>query len=111
MVDARRMEVYAAVFTPEGKRLSEVEPAIIDENSFAEVLSEGPVLVIGDGAGKCNGVIGGEDTVFIQCCPKASAMAELAEREYKEKRFKDVAYFEPFYLKEFAVTQSRKKLF
>ncbi len=52
MVDARRMEVYAAVFTPEGQQLTETAPVIVDETSFATYLEEGPVLFIGDGAGK-----------------------------------------------------------
>ncbi len=111
MIDARRMEVYSAVFTPDGRQITETAPAIIDENSFAEYLEQGPVLFIGDGAGKCADVISHPDAHFIQCNPKASAMLQPAVAAYKEKRFKDVAYFEPFYLKEFVATVSRKKLF
>ena len=111
MVDARRMEVYSAVFTPDGKQVSETEAVIIDENSFAQQRAEGPVLFIGDGAGKCEKVLGGEGMYFAQCCPKASAMLVPAISEYKEKRFRDVAYLEPFYLKDFVATVSSKKLF
>ena len=111
MIDARRMEVYAAVFTPDGRQITETAPAIIDENSFAEYLEEGPVLFIGDGAGKCADVIKHPDALFVQCNPMASSMVKPAYDAYKEKRFKDVAYFEPFYLKEFVATVSRKKLF
>ena len=111
MIDARRMEVYTAVFTPEGKQLTETAPAIIDENSFAEQLEQGQCLFIGDGAGKCAGVIRHPNAHFIQCNPKASAMLIPATSAYKEKRFEDVAYFEPFYLKEFVATVSKKKLF
>ena len=111
MIDARRMEVYSAVFTPDGKQLTETAPAIIDENSFAQELAQGPVLFIGDGAGKCADVIRHPDAIFIQCHPKASAMLSPALMAYKEKRFEDVAYFEPFYLKEFVATVSKKKLF
>ncbi len=111
MVDARRMEVYAAVFTPEGQQLTETAPVIVDETSFATYLEEGPVLFIGDGAGKCADVIRHPNARFIQCHPKASAMLAPAVKAYKEKRFEDVAYFEPFYLKEFVATVSRKKLF
>lgn len=111
MVDARRMEVYSAVFTPDGKQVSETEAVIVDENSFSEQRTEGPVLFIGDGAGKCAQVLGGEGMHFVQCCPKASAMLVPAISEYKEKRFRDVAYLEPFYLKEFVATVSSKKLF
>ena len=111
MIDARRMEVYTAVFTPEGKQLTPTAPAIIDENSFAEQLEQGQCLFIGDGAGKCADVIRHPNAHFIQCNPKASAMLIPAISAYKEKRFEDVAYFEPFYLKEFVATVSKKKLF
>lgn len=111
MIDARRMEVYTAVFTPDGKQITETAPLVVTEESFGQYLEEGPVLFIGDGAGKCADVIRHENAHFVQCCPKASAMARAASTEYKEKRFKDVAYFEPFYLKEFVATTSKKKLF
>ena len=110
MIDARRMEVYTAVFAPDGTQITETAPAIIDENSFAEYLEQGPVLFIGDGAGKCADVIRHPNAHFCQCYPKASAMLEPALKAYKEKRFEDVAYFEPFYLKEFVATVSKKKL-
>ena len=111
MIDARRMEVYSAVFTPEGQQITETAPAIIDENSFAAELEQGEVLFIGDGAGKCADVIKHPNARFIQCHPDASAMLIPAVKAYKEKRFEDVAYFEPFYLKEFVATVSKKKLF
>ena len=110
MVDARRMEVYTAIFTPEGKQITETAPMIIDENSFAEQLAEGEVLFIGDGAGKCADMIKHPNAKFIQCNPQASAMLSPALAAYKEKRFEDVAYFEPFYLKEFVATVSKKKM-
>lgn len=110
MVDARRMEVYTAVFE-NSRQVTETTPMIIDENSFAEYLEQGPCLFIGDGAGKCADVIKHPNAHFCQCQPKASSMLCPALRAYKEKRFEDVAYFEPFYLKEFVATVSRKKLF
>ena len=109
MVDARRMEVYTAVFE-NGRQITETAPAIIDENSFAEYLEQGPCLFIGDGAGKCADVIKHPNATFCQCWPKASSMLAPALAAYKEKRFEDVAYFEPFYLKEFVATVSKKKL-
>ena len=111
MVDARRMEVYTAVFTPDGQQLTETEPVIVDESSFSTWLDKGPVLFIGDGAGKCADVIKHPNARFIQCNPKASAMLVPALRAFREGRFGDVAYFEPFYLKEFVATVSKKKLF
>ena len=110
MVDARRMEVYTAVFE-NGTQLTETAPAIIDENSFAEYLEQGPCLFIGDGAGKSADVSKHPNASFCQCWPKASSMLSPATAAYKEKRFEDVAYFEPFYLKEFVATVSKKKLF
>ena len=121
MVDARRMEVYTAVFSschpecsegsPSYAQITETAPAIIDETSFAEYLEQGPCLFIGDGAGKCADVIKHPNANFCQCWPKASAMLEPAVAALRSGDFKDVAYFEPFYLKEFVATVSKKKLF
>jgi len=108
MIDARRMEVYTAVFSPSGQRLNEVSSSVIDSGSFEKELAEGPVLFIGDGAMKCSDVIKSPNASFIATCPKAEAMLLPAEREYNEKRFKDTAYFEPFYLKDFVATVSKK---
>ena len=132
MIDARRMEVYTAVFSSvptsetatdvissEAKglveksfaQITETTPAIIDENSFAEYLEQGPCLFIGDGAGKCADVIKHPNAHFCQCWPKASAMLQPAIDALAAGNFQDVAYFEPFYLKEFVATVSKKKLF
>ena len=111
MVDARRMEVYSAVFTPDGKQLTETEPCIVDCSSFAGYLEQGPVLFIGDGAAKCEPVLNHPNACFAQCSPKASAMIRPALEAYNEKRFENTAYFEPFYLKQFVATVSAKKLF
>ena len=97
--------------SPSYTQITETAPAIIDETSFAEYLEQGPCLFIGDGAGKCADVIKHPNAHFCQCQPNASAMLQPAMQAYKEKRFEDVAYFEPFYLKEFVATVSKKKLF
>lgn len=110
MIDARRMEVYACVFE-NGVQITETEPVIVDENSFAEYLEQGPCLFIGDGAGKCTDVLRHSNARFCQCHPKASAMLSPALQAFRNKKFCDVAYFEPFYLKEFVATVSKKKLF
>jgi tRNA threonylcarbamoyladenosine biosynthesis protein TsaB len=57
MIDARRMEVYTSVFTPDGKQITETEPKVIDPESFCKELQEGPVLFIGDGAAKCSEIL------------------------------------------------------
>ena len=128
MVDARRMEVYTAVFessvapssssvnpsgveeSPAYRQVTETAPVIVDESSFAEYLEQGPCLFIGDGAGKCADVIRHPNARFVQCCPKASSMLSPALAAYRAGDFKDVAYFEPFYLKEFVATVSKKKM-
>ena len=116
MIDARRMEVYSAVFEVAGqagndvRQITETAPAIIDETSFAEYLEQGKCLFIGDGAGKCADVIKHPNATFVQCWPNAAAMLKPATQAYKEKRFEDIAYFEPFYLKEFVATVSKKKM-
>lgn len=113
MIDARRMEVYSAVFETgvNARQITETTPVIVDETSFSEHLEQGPVLFIGDGAGKCADVIKHPNAHFCQCNPKASAMLQPAIAAYRAEQFEDVAYFEPFYLKEFVATVSKKKLF
>lgn len=110
MIDARRMEVYTAVFSPDLRKLTPTEPMVVDAGSFADRLSEGPVLFIGDAAGKCSVVIGSGNAHFVQTCPRASSMLGPAERELAARNFRDTAYFEPFYLKQFIATVSRKKI-
>lgn len=110
MIDARRMEVYTGIFTPDGKQISPTVAQIIDADSFKDQLAEGPVLFIGDGADKCKDTLTSPNARFIQCCPKAASMMHPAIDALEVKRFEDVAYFEPFYLKEFITTVSKKKI-
>jgi len=111
MIDARRMEVFSTVFSAEGEQVTPVESTIVSEGSFADRLSDGPVLFIGDGAEKCRPVLTHPNAFFVSCCPDAAYMAPPAFKALEEKRFEDTAYFEPFYLKEFVATVPRKKLF
>ena len=111
MIDARRMEVYTAVFSPSGEQLTPVEARIIGPDSFKEALEAGPVVFIGDGALKCKEVITHPNACFTEAWPLAANMATLAQAAYNQKRFEDLAYFEPFYLKDFVATVSRKNLF
>lgn len=113
MIDARRMEVYSAVFSPEGQQRTETVPTVVGEDSFADLFTAGsPVLFIGDGAGKCTPLLGRHpEARFVEACPKASSLLRPALAAWHEKRFEDVAYFEPFYLKDFIATVSRKNLF
>lgn len=111
MIDARRMEVYSCVFDSCGEKLTETKPYIIEEDSFKDILDKGATLFIGDGAEKCKDVIKHKNAHFVQCCPKADSLMKPAFKAYNEKRFEDTAYFEPFYLKQFVATKSKKKLF
>ena len=111
MIDARRMEVYTAVFTPDGERLTDVEPRVVDAESFRAERAAGQVLFIGDGADKCRETLAGADVHFVQTNPRASALLVPAMREFEAGNFQNVAYFEPFYLKDFVATVSRKHLF
>ena len=110
MIDARRMEVYTAVYSSAGERLTPIEAKVIDGESFADYLSAGPVLFVGDGALKCREVIRHPNARFQDAAPLVRYMAPLAEEAYAIGRFENLAYFEPFYLKDFVATVSRKAL-
>jgi len=105
MIDARRMEVYAAIYNQEGIIQREISADIIDENSYSEILENHSVYFFGNGAEKCKATLTHPNARFIDgMYPLAENMIVLAEKAYTEKKFVDVAYFEPFYLKEFYTT-------
>lgn len=108
MIDARRMEVYREVFNKELASLYSLEPEIIDENSFADILARGKVYFVGDGVAKAEEVILHPNAVFLKKTNSATAIGELAYEKYQRKVFEDIAYFEPNYLKEFKVLKSKK---
>ena len=111
MVDARRMEVYTQLFNGRGEAQSEVEAKIIDEQSFAEEIAAAEEFVIfGNGAAKCAGTLSSK-AKLIEVVPSARGLARLAQEALEAGRTEDIAYFEPFYLKNFVVTTSKKKLF
>ena len=111
MIDARRMEVYAAVYDRALEMKRDITAEIIDENSFLEFLEKQPVYFFGNGAAKCRDKIVHPNAHFIDDIhPLAKMMFPLAEKAVALKDFKDVAYFEPFYLKEFIASQPKKLL-
>ncbi len=110
MIDARRMEVYTAVYSPAGEKLTPIQALVVEEDSFAEQLEAGPILFVGDGALKCREVIRHPNARFQDAAPLVRYMAPLAEEAYAIGRFENLAYFEPFYLKDFVATVSRKAL-
>ena len=103
MIDARRMEVYAAVYDHQLQCIQKTEALIIDSGSFHDVLSDRPIYFGGDGAAKCKEVLGHQNNaVFLESFhPSAKFMASLSEKKYQQDQFEDVAYFEPYYLKDF----------
>ncbi|WP_428741522.1 tRNA (adenosine(37)-N6)-threonylcarbamoyltransferase complex dimerization subunit type 1 TsaB [Tenacibaculum sp.] len=110
MLDARRMEVYSAVYDTNYKQVREIKAEIIDENSFQEYLQKGKVYFLGDGAEKCKEIITHENAVFLDAkYPSAKEMSQLSFDKYKKNDIEDVAYFEPFYLKDFVVTPEKKR--
>ncbi len=102
LLDARRMEVYSAVFNSEKKQIRETKAEILDESSFLEYLQERKTIFIGDGSNKFESLCKNKNAVFHKDgIPSAADMAIMAEAKYKISDTEDVAYFEPFYLKEF----------
>lgn len=108
MIDARRMEVYAAVYDRALKEVRPIQADIVDENSYHEFLEQHPVYFFGNGADKCKDRIVHPNAHFIpDVHPLAKWMFPLAERAYLNDQFEDVAYFEPFYLKEFVASKPK----
>ena len=108
MVDARRMEVYAQVFDVEGKAQSDVVAEVVTEESFNEWRSKGKFVIFGNGAHKCAEML--PDAIIESIVPSARGIVRLAEEAFNAGKFEDLAYFEPFYLKDFIVIPSKKKL-
>lgn len=110
MIDARRMEVYAAFYNAKGEITREIAADIINAGSYAEILDKHVVYFFGNGAEKCKTTLTHPNARFIEyLVPLAENMIPLAEKAYAEKQFEDVAYFEPFYLKEFYTTATKLK--
>lgn len=109
MIDARRMEVYSAIFTANLERLRDVQAEIISESSF-ENLHE-TLYFVGDCAEKCEAVLTKDNFVFLEEIkyPSANEMSALSFEKYKKSDTVDVAYFEPFYLKDFMITTPKKQ--
>ena len=108
MVDARRMEVYTRLYTVAGEPLSDVMAEVVDETTFADVRRDKQLVIFGNGAAKCCEAM--PDATFVEVAPSARGLARLAERRLQAGLTEDIAYFEPFYLKDFVVIPSKKKL-
>ena len=110
MLDARRMEVYAASFDGNGVKQGATEAVILNEDSYRQELEAGSVLFIGTGIEKFQAICPHPDAHFQPCFPKAAAMLQPARTALQKKEFKDVAYFEPFYLKDFVAGVSKRSV-
>lgn len=111
MIDARRMEVYCAVYD---RALSEIRPIqarVVETNTFTELLETAPVLFLGNGAGKCKDIIQHPAAHFNEeAVPLARNMMPLAEKRFLRKRFEDLAYYEPFYLKAYQAGTPKRSI-
>lgn len=111
MIDARRMEVYAAIYDRSLKEVRATSADIVDEHSYEEYLEKHPVYFFGNGAAKCREKITHPNARFLDNIrPLAKLMFPLAEKAVALEDYKDVAYFEPFYLKEFVATVAKNPL-
>lgn len=111
MIDARRMEVYTALYTRALKSVVETEAKVIDHDSFREQLDLHPIYFLGNGAKKCEDIITHPNAHFIDDIrPLAKWMSPLAEKRHANEQFEDVAYFEPYYLKEFIAKKCKDLL-
>ena len=97
------------LFDAQGQPLTEVSAEVVDAGSFSTWRAKGPFVIFGSGAAKCADVL--SDAVLVHVAPSARGLARLAQTAFDGGDFADLAYFEPFYLKDFVVTTSRKKLF
>ncbi len=110
MIDARRMEVFCALIDTKNQWIRETEAVVVDEKSFGQELETHPIVFFGDGAAKCQSTINHPNAIFVdEVRPSAKYVGELAWEKFKQKQFEDVAYFEPFYLKEFVATTPKKQ--
>jgi tRNA threonylcarbamoyladenosine biosynthesis protein TsaB len=108
MLDARRLEVYASIYDCEYKQIRETKAEILDLNSFLDYLRNNKVVFIGSGVSKTSELIKHPNAVFIQNkLPSARDMGQLAYVKYKKNDIEDVAYFEPYYLKDFLFHKSK----
>ncbi len=111
MIDARRMEVYTALFDQKMSIIRDTSAEIIDNESFLKYLEKGKIFFFGDGSSKCKDIIQHNNAVFIEGFHNSSEyMLTPGYESYKKKVFEDVAYFEPFYLKDFIPTVPKNKV-
>jgi len=111
MLDARRMEVYYSILASDGKTFREISAEVIDEKSFRDIPENTRLLIFGDGASKCRTILNRKNIAFAdEFRISAAHMYNPAFKALKERRFEDIAYFEPFYLKDFITSRPKKNI-
>ena len=111
MIDARRMEVYSMLLADDGRTLKPITAEIIDEYFLSDELNENQVVLFGNGSEKCRSILTSKNAVFVENIEaSAQHMPELVWSAFLKNQFEDLAYFEPFYLKDFVATVSKKNL-
>jgi len=110
MIDARRMEVFTAFFDEELKFVRETKADIVDENSYSDFLASKKIIFFGDGSQKCKQVLSKQKNAIFDDTYSISSkgLISLAWEKFQKKQFEDIAYFEPFYLKDFIATIPKK---
>jgi tRNA threonylcarbamoyladenosine biosynthesis protein TsaB len=112
MLDARRMEVYYAIYDSEGNKIKDIAAEIISNDTFIDFPESRKIVFFGDGAMKCKEVINRANALFVtDYSISASHMLKPVLKSYEDQLFEDVAYFEPLYLKDFIVSKPRKNIF
>lgn len=111
MIDARRMEVYTAVFNVDNNKEEDISAKIIDENSFAALKENNRLVLFGDGAEKCKETLIHSNIFYsTKGLPSAAYINKIAQQKLVQNEIEDVAYFEPYYLKDFVATTAKKLL-
>jgi len=112
ILDARRMEVYQAIFDKQYNIVENTKAVVVDENTYDKYLENGLVTFLGDAVTKIASIILHKNAIFIEkTFPSAKEMISLSYKKFQQKEFEDVAYFEPFYLKDFIAIKSTKKYY
>lgn len=111
MIDARRMEVYSAFYNKDLSLVRSISSDVVETGSYDELLKCNKIYFFGNGASKCEVLLSHENAIFVEdIYPSAQAMIKLAEIAFKNNDFKDIAYFEPLYLKQFIATIPKQKI-
>jgi tRNA threonylcarbamoyladenosine biosynthesis protein TsaB len=111
LIDARRMEVFTCLFNSLGNEIAEVSAKIVDSDTFSDYLKDHQMIFYGSGMKKCQKILAHRNGYFIEnIFPHAASLALVAENKFHQHEFEDLAYFEPFYLKDFIATTPKKGL-